>query len=225
MQTKQQAPTSHENTSLFLENHSGTLRLWHWLTFVLLVSIMVTVLFASTVLNPGDNVPVVQNILKQKGITADNNQTFAVTHFYDDKMWDLHKLLGYGMVILFIARLVIEATMPKKERNPVRIRKALMEFLQSNDPSRKKELRHYLIVKYSYLLFYGILFLMASTGLIIAFGGDFGLSGQSRHTVKEIHGFIQYVVYAFVLFHLAGIILAEFGKDKGIVSGMIHGEK
>jgi Ni,Fe-hydrogenase I cytochrome b subunit len=222
---KQQGTSANENTSFFLESHSASLRVWHWLTFLVLTSIIVTVLMASTVLNPGDNVPIVQNVLKQKGITADNNQTFAVTHLYDDKMWDLHKLLGYGLVILFISRVVIEFTLPKKEKNPARISKALMAYLQASDPLLKKELRHYLVVKWSYMLFYGILFLMAVTGLIISFGGDLGISSQSRHTVKEIHGFIQWIVYAFILFHLAGIILAEVGKAKGIVSGMIHGKK
>lgn len=214
-----------EDPSIFLESHSASIRVWHWLTFLVLTSIIITVLFASTVLNPGDNLPAVQNILKQKGITADNNQTFAVTHLYEDKMWDLHTLLGYGLVLLFISRVVIELSLPKKEKSPARISKALMAYLQTMDPAQKKDLRHYLLVKWSYMLFYGILFLMAVTGLINAFGADMGISGQGRHTVKEIHGFIQYIVYAFVLFHLAGIILSEIGKAKGIVSGMINGGK
>jgi cytochrome b len=66
---------------------------------------------------------------------------------------------------------------------------------------------------------------MVATGLLIAFGGSWGISGQTRHSIKEIHGFIQYLIYAFLFFHLAGVILAELGKSKGIVSGMINGGK
>ncbi len=212
-------------TSIFLEKHSALIRIWHWLTFLFVISLIITVLFASTVLNPRENVSVVQNVLKSKGITADNNQTFAVTHLYDDKMWNLHKLLGYGLAFLFLSRVVIEFMQSDEEKNPARIKKALFAFLQSKKPEEKKDLRHYLIVKYSYMLFYGILLVMVITGLTIAFGGDFGLSGPTRHNIKEIHGFVQYFIYAFVIFHLAGIILADLGKAKGIVSSMINGGK
>lgn len=212
-------------TSIFLEKHSALIRIWHWLTFLFVISLIITVLFASTVLNPRENVSVVQNVLKSKGITADNNQTFAVTHLYDDKMWNLHKLLGYGLAFLFLSRVVIEFMQSDEEKNPARIKKALFAFLQSKKPEEKKDLRHYLIVKYSYMLFYGILLVMVVTGLTIAFGGDFGLSGPTRHNIKEIHGFVQYFIYAFVIFHLAGIILADLGKAKGIVSSMINGGK
>jgi cytochrome b len=32
-------------------------------------------------------------------------------------------------------------------------------------------------------------------------------------------------MYAFVIFHIGGVILADLGKAKGIVSGMINGNK
>ena len=89
----------------------------------------------------------------------------------------------------------------------------------------KKELMHYLVVKLGYSIFYLLLFAMAVTGLIIAFGSELSLSGPVRHSVKEVHGFFSYLIYAFVLVHLTGVILADLGKFKGIVSGMINGGK
>lgn len=214
-----------KNPSIFLEKHSAPIRAWHWLTFLVVTSLILTVLLASTVLNPRENVPFVQEVLKSKGITADNSQTFAVTHFYDDKMWDIHKILGYGLAFLFLARVVIEFLQSSEEKNPTRIKKALFAFLQTKKPEDKKELRHYLAVKYSYMFFYGVLLVMVVTGLAIALGRDFGLSGPTRHNIKEVHGFAQYFIYAFVVFHVAGIIYADLGKAKGIVSGMINGGK
>lgn len=218
-----QTPSTGQKSSIFLEKHSTLIRIWHWLTFLVVTSLIITVLIASTVLNPRENVPVVQDVLKSRGITADNNQAFAVAHLYDDKMWDLHKLLGFGLAFLFIGRVITEFMQSEEEKNPARIKKALFAFLQSQKPEEKKDLRHYLIVKYSYMLFYGMLLVMVITGLTIAFGGDFGLSGPTRHNIKEIHAFVQYFIYIFVIFHLAGIILADLGKAKGIVSGMING--
>lgn len=75
------------------------------------------------------------------------------------------------------------------------------------------------------MLFYLLLFIMVSTGLIIAFGADLGFSGPVRHTFKEIHAFVQYLIYAFVAIHLAGVIRSDIGKYKGMVSGMINGNQ
>ncbi len=220
---QQKNPTAIDGTSIFVQKNSAAIRIWHWLTFLVVTSLIVTVLMASTVLNPRKNVPVVQNILKEKGITVDNNQSFAVAHLYDDKMWDLHKILGFALTFLFLSRIIVEITQPTEEKMRYRVKKTLLSYLQS--PKDKKDEKHYLIVKYSYMLFYMLLLTMVVTGLIIAFGGDLGIAGPTRHYIKEVHAFVQYFIYAFIFFHLSGVILADIGKVKGIVSGMINGGK
>jgi cytochrome b561 len=140
---------------------------------------------------------------------------------YDDKMWDFHKLLGYTLSFLLLSRVLIELTQQKDEKMKSRFKNALFAYRQPG--ADKKELRHYLLTKVSYILFYLLIFCMATTGLIIAFGADLGLANPFRHTVKEVHGFIQYLIYAFVVIHLAGVILADIGKSKGIISGMVNG--
>ncbi len=220
-----QTNSSVEVNSVFTQKNSPAIRVWHWLTFILVISLIVTVLLESTTLNQRDNIPVIQNTLKSKGITVDNNQALAVSHIYGEKMWDIHKLLGYALSFLFLSRIVIEFTQSKEERNQTRIKKALFAFLQSKDELTRKELKHYLIVKYSYMLFYGLLLAMVASGLLIAFGADFGISGPTRHNIKEVHAFVQYLIYAFIAFHLIGVIMADMGKYRGMVSGMIHGNK
>jgi cytochrome b len=64
---------------------------------------------------------------------------------------------------------------------------------------------------------------MAISGLCLAFGRELGIPRDLNHTIKEVHGFCQYLIYAFILFHLTGVIYADLGKTKGIVSGMING--
>lgn len=214
---------TNNESSIFIQKNSPAIRIWHWLTFIVVTSLIVTVLLASTVLNPRENIPLVQNVLKEKGVTVSNEQTWAVTHLYDDKMWDLHKLLGYALSFLFLSRILAELTQPKDQRFGFRLNHARTAF--KKEGSDKKEWRHYLIVKYGYSLFYLLLFAMVTTGLLIAFGGDLGIAGPVRHTIKEVHAFIQYLIYAFVVFHLGGVILADIGKAKGIVSGMINGGK
>ena len=207
--------------SPFNQTHSTALRIWHWVTFLTITFILLTVLFASTLLNPRANSVEVQKILKEKSIEINEQQAFGVAHFFDDQMWNLHKLLGYGLAFLVLARIVIEFSQSPEEKVKIRMKNALSLFKQNGED--KKEYKHYLIVKWSYSLFYLIIMYMAISGLCMAFGRELGIPRNLNHTIKEVHGFCQYLIYAFILFHLIGVIYADLGKTKGIVSGMING--
>ena len=172
-------------------------------------------------LNPRDNITLVQTQLKAKGVTVTDEQAFAVSNQYEDKMWEIHKLLGYGLAFLLASRLLIELVQPREEKLRSRIKNAVSLF-KLNDKNNV-EYRHYLYVKRLYLLFYLILLVMAFTGLGLAFGHEFGFTRQTHNALKTIHSLFQYFMYGFVFIHLCGVIMAENLKDKGIVSGMING--
>jgi Ni,Fe-hydrogenase I cytochrome b subunit len=208
-------------SSLFIQKHSKFIRIWHWLTFLVLTFSMITVLFASTLLEPRDNIGLVKNQLKEKGAIVTEDQAWGVSHAFEDKMWDLHKYLGLGLAFLLLSRMFIEFSLSSEEKLQTKIKNALLLYKQAG--LDKNENRHYLIVKWSYLLFYLLLLFMSVTGLALAFGFELGLSRQIHHFIKEIHGFGQYLIYTFVFLHLCGVVIADIGKSKGIVSGMIHG--
>jgi cytochrome b len=46
-----------------------------------------------------------------------------------------------------------------------------------------------------------------------------------HHWISIVHQTVQYFIYAFILIHLMGVIRADLGRHKGLVSGMIHGGK
>jgi cytochrome b len=163
----------------------------------------------------------VQTQLKAKGVTVTDEQAFAVSHQYEDKMWDLHKLLGYGLAFLLVSRLIIELIQPKEEKLRFRFKNAMSRF-KLND-GNSVQYRHYLYVKRLYLLFYLILLVMAITGLGLAFGHEFSFTRQTHNALKTIHSLFQYFMYSFIFIHICGVIIAENSKDKGIVSGMING--
>jgi len=210
-------------SSLFLQKHSALIRIWHWLTFLVIAGSILTVLINSTMLNPRDNIGLVQNQLKAKGVTVTEEQAFAVSHEYEDKMWDVHKLLGFGLAFLLVSRVLIELTLPGEEKIRTRIKTAI-GLVKLNDEN-KVEYRHYMNVKRVYLLFYLILLLMVLTGLGLAFGRNLGFTREIHNAVKTVHSLLQYCMYAFVVIHLGGVIIAENSKDKGIVSGMINGNR
>ena len=92
----------------------------------------------------------------------------------------------------------------------------------SEEDNREKH--QFLFVKRGYLLIYLALFIMALTGLGLAFE-DIPLLREWHKGITNIHSIVQYVIYAYILFHLIGVIRADSGKNKGLVSGMIHGWK
>jgi cytochrome b561 len=215
--------TTGSETSPFLQSHSVQLRIWHWLTFLFLSASMLTVLMNSTLLSPRENIKLVQAQLERKGLIATEEQAFAVSHEYQEKMWEVHKLVGLGLALLVFSRLMIELMQPEEEKLRNRLKMAAVLYKQND--GNKAEYRYYLIVKRTYLLFYLLLFLMALTGLGLVFGQDVEFLRQIRKPLKNIHGLIQYLMYAFVFFHLCGVIIADLGKAKGIVSGMINGNR
>jgi Ni/Fe-hydrogenase 1 B-type cytochrome subunit len=221
MATNQVKPET--ETSLLLQPHSAMIRIWHWLTFILITSIMITVLLNSTLMNPRKNVGMVQEQLKSKGLIATEDQAFAVSHEYEDKIWGVHKWIGYGIAFLLLSRIVIELFQPGQEKFKVRFKNALGLYRGSSGD--KKEYRHYLGIKSSYLLFYTLVICMAITGLCLAFGRELGIPRELHRTIKEIHSIGQYFMYGFVIIHLCGVVLAENKAARGLVSGMINGNK
>jgi cytochrome b len=220
---------AHENlnpvssSSPFIQSHSAPLRIWHWLTFLFISAAIITVLINSTILSPRENVKMVQEQLERKGLTATEDQAFAVSHEYEEIMWDVHKYIGYALAFLLLARLVIEIAQPTDMKMRNRFKKAAAIYKQNG--SNKAEYRHYLLVKISYMVFFTLLFILVITGLGMAFGRDFGMTREFRGVLKNVHEIVQYLMYAFVFIHLSGVILAETGKIKGLVSGMINGNR
>lgn len=85
-----------------MQKHSVIIRLWHWLTFLIISGSMITVLINSTLTNQRKNIVMVQEQLKSKDVVVTDDQTFAVTREYEDKFWGIHKLFGYSLAFLLL---------------------------------------------------------------------------------------------------------------------------
>lgn len=210
------------NPHSFLEPHSRAIRVWHW-TFVLFSSATIAiVLLASTVFRTRNTLTLVQQQLQEKGVNVTTDQARAVSHEFNDQLWDIHRWIGYGLCLLLVSRWFIELGQPRTERLNYRLRKA--QKFRSVILVEMDQRRHYIIVRSIYLFFYVIFAVQALTGLVLAFDDITQLEGI-RPTAREIHGVLQYVIYVFIIIHLIGVIRADLGQHKGLVSGMIHGKK
>ncbi len=109
--------------SSFNENHSLAVRVWHWATSLTIIFTIVLVLMGTFMFKTRDNIPMVQEQLEGKGVTVTNDQARAVTHEYSDKIWMLHKYVGYGLCFLLLCRIILEATQPSEEKFKTKILK------------------------------------------------------------------------------------------------------
>jgi Ni,Fe-hydrogenase I cytochrome b subunit len=204
------------------QRNSLAIRIWHWVTVLGFTASLITVLLGSTLFRTRYNISTVSDEITAKGGSVTSDQARSVAHAFSDKLWDTHKIIGYVLCFLLLSRLFIEMSQNADEKLLARIRKALN--FRASDENEIRERNHYVLVKRGYLVFYGLFFCMAVTGLILAFE-DVEFLKPLHKTASNLHSFFQWGIYAYIFFHLAGVIRADLKKNKGIVSGMIHGNQ
>ncbi len=200
-----------------LKKYSSGLRLWHWLSALVISGSLLTVLADSTITNGHTNAGVIQKSFAEKNISVSQDQARGAAHEISDKVWEIHTYFGYTLIALFIFRLILELSHRADQKL---IRKLKYAYAQLSG-AHKKEAKHEVVVKSLYLTFYGLLGIMAVTGLCMAFEDD--VPALKIHALREIHSFCMYLIIAFIVVHLAGVFLAERKDSKGIVSDMING--
>ncbi len=208
----------------FKGKHSVSMRIWHWGTFITISGSLITVLLAKTMLNNKDNVPVVQQNLQKSNITVTANQAKSLAHEFSDMAWHWHTIIGYVLAALLGFRILFEFFQPKEQKVIPLIKKG-MAYLRKTGINKKTG-KHFLFVRYTYVLFYVAIAIQAITGLFMAYSDDMDSLKVWRSNAKEIHNVFMWVIISYIVIHLGGVILAELGKKyKGIVSEMINGGK
>lgn len=209
-----------EHQSFFQSRHPAMIRIWHWSFFLLMASTIIVVLFASQVFDTRGNAPMVMEEAMHRGVELSEKQARGIAHGFSEKLWVIHTYIGYGISFLLLSRMLIEVLVSKEARLINKIKKALA--FSTTDPIQKSERKHFLGVKFSYIVFYLLVFTMVATGLGLAFE-EIPFLDEIHRPLKKVHEFIQYGIYIFIGLHLFGVIRADLTKHKGIVSGMING--
>ncbi|GAB2697514.1 hypothetical protein GCM10027037_22020 [Mucilaginibacter koreensis] len=202
-----------------IKKNSASLRLWHWASVLIISGSLITVLINSTVLDEHES----GNFIKSKlaNPTVTDQQASGVSHALSDEIWGVHIYFGYALAAFLLFRLILEGFPSTKQRFFKKLGKAWKDFKLKN--SDYAIARHELAVKITYLVFYITLMVIVVTGLSLAFKKQLGIPRSISHSIKEVHGFCMYIVIAFILVHIIGVILAERKANAGIVSDMING--
>jgi Ni/Fe-hydrogenase 1 B-type cytochrome subunit len=202
------------------KKYSASLRLWHWANTIVISGSLITVLINATITDDHQTSALLKDELQKSGVSATNDQVRSAAHALSDSVWDVHKYFGYVLAGLLLFRLLLELFQLADQKF---IRKLKSTYAQFSARKKSSEARHEFAVKSIYATFYILLIAQVITGLFLAFEDAMAPFKSIRHTVKDVHGFIMYLILAFIVVHLAGVFLAERKDSKGIVSDMING--
>jgi len=198
-----------------------SLRLWHWLNATAILGLLATVLLRKTFLSWRTNSALIESRLQQNGVDITPELAKEIAVAIRDPLWEWHIRLGVILGVLLIGRMAIALLVEKRFPGVAALKAALGRTAL---PAQERgEALHHSLVNSAYAFFYLATMLMVATGFAMLFSAELGLSKGLVGSVKEIHELAMWFFVVFAGGHLLGIIVAENGKDPGIISDMVHG--
>lgn len=184
-------------------NYSAIYRIMHWAIAFCMIFLLITIFLRLTWMNRDNVANIIQNYLSTKDVTMSRDEIVVLAKQIRKPMWNWHLYTGYVLTGLFCLRLMLPFFGAMKFSNPLKKGLTLKAKFQY----------------WAYLIFYLGLAISLTTGLIIEFGPK-----TIKKSVEEIHALSLYYLIPFLIIHLGGVMLAEFGNQRGIISRMIRGK-
>ncbi|PVD49607.1 cytochrome B [Terrimonas sp.] len=180
-------------------------RILHWLIALTFIFILLTVWLRQGWMNRHNIADVVILQAATDHVDMPKDTADKIGRIVRKPMWDWHIYAGYVLLGLYIIRLIVMKIEGPVFSNPF-----------SRNITSKERIKSAI-----YLIFYICLFLSLFTGAYIKLVGK--VYPGVYAAMKGVHVQSLYYSLAFIFLHLAGLVLAEMGTDKGIISRMIHG--
>ncbi len=181
-------------------------RILHWLIAFTFLFILLTVWLRMDWMNKNNIGKIVAASLEKQHIQLSDEVAANIGRSVRKPMWDTHIYAGYVLLFLYVIRLVV-----------MRIEGPVFSNPFSRRITNKERFRSAV-----YLIFYICLGTSLLTGIYIELIGK--TNPAVYKVMKTIHVQSLYYSLAFIFLHLAGLVLAELGTEKGIISRMIHGK-
>lgn len=190
-----------QNTTTYTRAH----RLLHWLIAFTFLFILLTVWLRMDWMNKDHIGKIVAAGLEGQNVHISAETAVAIGKSIRKPMWDMHVYAGYFLIALYLIRLLVMKIEGPVFSNPFSKGITSTERLKSA----------------IYLVFYICLGASLLTGAYIKLAGK-AYPGIYA-VMKSVHVQSLYYALTFVVLHLGGLVLAELGNGKGIISRMIHG--
>lgn len=186
------------------ENYSSIYRIIHWAIAISMILIAVTIFLRLTWLNKDHVAGIISSYMVTTGQSLTQDQMILLAKKIRKPMWEWHIYLGYVLTGLFSIRFFFPLFGEMKFKNPLAKQFDLKEKFKN----------------WIYLIFYSCIVITLVTGLVIELGPK-----NLKESMEEIHVLAIYYLSAFIILHLGGVLLAEFTKEKGIISKIVSGNK
>jgi len=204
----------------FLKYQPLGLRVWHWFNAAVVTGLLTTVVLRKTLFSVRANTAMIEAKGQEAGVKIDPELAKNMANQFADNLWNWHVKLGYALAFCLFVRLVVAFI---QKDHPVGAAFRSFKHYRTCPPTEKHESLHYALVRLGYLLFYVAVTWMVASGLSMVFNDSLKISQATMDTVGEWHENTQYFFFAFVIVHVAGVVLGELGRYGGIISNMIHG--
>ncbi|TYB76312.1 cytochrome b/b6 domain-containing protein [Bizionia myxarmorum] len=186
------------------KSYSKIYRIIHWSIAISFMLLLITIFLRLTWMNKYNVAAIIQDYLIGTGQTLSEDQLITLAKKIRKPMWDWHIYIGYVLVGLFSIRFILPAFGKMRLQSPF-------------DKTLSTKIK---FQRWIYIIFYICVLSSLVTGLIIELGPK-----EFKIPMENIHVLGIYYLIAFIVIHLAGILIAEFTNEKGIISRIISGSK
>lgn len=185
------------------QSYSKVYRIFHWAIAISFILLLITIFLRLTWMNKDNMAGIIESYLSETDQVLSQDQLIVLAKQIREPMWQWHIYIGYVLVGLFCLRFMFPLFGKMKIPNPLDKSLNIKEKLQ----------------KWIYIIFYLGVVISLVTGLIIELGPK-----DLKKPMEEIHILSIYYLVSFIIIHLAGVLLAEFTDQKGIVSRIVSGK-
>lgn len=184
--------------------YSKVNRLIHWMIAISFLLLLITIFLRLTWMNKYNMAAIIQDYLSGTDQVLSQDQLIALAKKIRQPMWDWHIYIGYVLVGLFSIRFILPA----------------FGYMSFQNPFSKNLTVKMKFQRWVYLIFYACVIVSLITGLLIVLGPK-----ELKKPMEEIHVLGVYYLIAYIVIHLAGVLIAEFTEEKGIISRIVSGSK
>ena len=183
--------------------YSALYRLMHWSIAICMILLLFTIFLRLTWLEKNNVAAIIQNFLGERGAALSQDDAILLAKKIRKPMWDWHIYLGYALTGLYSLRMLLP----------------LFGKMPFSSPFNAQLDRQTKIQYGIYLVFYVLVAVSLTTGLLIEFGPK-----SIKDPMEEIHELSIYYLVGYMILHIGGVLLADFTKAPGIISRIISGK-
>lgn len=179
-------------------------RLIHWAIAATVLFLLLTVFLRLGWMNKDNMGSIIQESLAKSGTNISKEDAATIGKSVRKPMWNYHVLAGYVLIGLYVIRIIVTSIQGIAYPSPF-----------SRGISLKNRFKSWL-----YIVFYVLMAVSLITGFMVVNGPK-----DLKEAMEFIHVKSLYYMITFIILHIGGVLLADFGEEKGIVSKMISGDK